>query len=101
MDCYCNDYHDDGDHGAGRAILEMMEQYQITTKVVFVARFVNTQKLGADRIQAYMAAAASVINTFPQSTGNKLITVDNKWQGVPQQKEENHKRGCFPPKFAN
>ena len=80
-----NDYCDDDDHGAGKPVLELMEQNQITNRAIFIVRNVGS-KLNADRVPAYIETAKHVIATFPENTMTKqkqYITIDNT-RSAPQ-----------------
>ena len=59
---YTMDFHDNGDHGASRAILELLKQNDVGCRVVFVVRFCTEEKLGPNRIHMYQKAASSAIN---------------------------------------
>ena len=64
-DHYCQDFHDNGEHGAGKRLLEMMKQNSITNRAIFVLRYCTDKKIGANRFTVYLKAAASAINLNP------------------------------------
>ena len=55
------DFHDDGEPGSGRVILQMMEEMGLTNRVVFVIRKYGGTKMGAVRFAYYKAAAKAVL----------------------------------------
>ena len=64
------DYADDGETGAGRALLAVMQNNSITHKAIYVARFCGPTKLGGKRFDSYIRAAQEVIRKYPI---NKLL----------------------------
>ena len=65
-----SDFHDDGEPGAGRAVLDMMERKQMTGKVVFIARKYGGIKMGSDRFVCYLKAAKSCLGLDPDEPEN-------------------------------
>ena len=55
------DFHDDGEPGSGRVLLQLMEEQQMTNKVLFVVRRYGGVKLGALRYECYRRAALSAV----------------------------------------
>ena len=55
------DYHDDGEPGAGRVVLDLLQQKGITNKAVFIARKFGGVKMGLDRFQCYVQAARACL----------------------------------------
>ena len=86
----CCDFQDDEDHGAGRAIAQLLCDNDIQAKAVFIARY-SSMKLGNLRFQAYTNAAAAVLNQAPYNTilqKEQMCCTDIPRQEA-QQNEEN------------
>ena len=66
------DYQDDGEHGGGRALLELLKGNKITCCALFVARYCKSEKLGSIRFQRIQEAAAKALN---MSTLNPFTNV--------------------------
>ena len=62
------DFQDDGETGAGRAILNYMLANDIHHKVIVVARICGKAKLNQERLQAYVNAAFNVMQTNSYNT---------------------------------
>ena len=58
-----NDYQDDGENGAGRAVLNYLCDNKLSNKAIFIARICGRAKLNQDRLAAYVRAAHSVMTT--------------------------------------
>ena len=58
-----NDYNDDGEFGAGKLLLKMLTENQITSRAVFVVRYCHGQKIGVIRHECFKRAAAGAINS--------------------------------------
>ena len=56
-----NDYCDDGEPGAGRYILRILQQNSLQGRVVFVNRYYGGVKMGTDRFACYANATLSVL----------------------------------------
>ena len=54
---YGNDFHDDGEPGAGRQILKYMTDENIKNTAIFVARRYGGVRMGPDRFECYVEAA--------------------------------------------
>ena len=65
MDHELCDYQDDGDHGCGRPILQMMQRNNIIQRAIYVARYTGEYKLGNSRYDAYTEAAKLVVRQAP------------------------------------
>ena len=74
---YNQDFVDDEEHGAGRAILQRMLENNIHQRVFFVARICGAEKLGAKRIEAYLEAADEVLKQQPFNT---ILKVNQTFQ---------------------
>ena len=57
------DFHDDGEPGAGRVLLQVLQDYDIRSRAVFVIRHYGGVKLGAGRFDCYKTAMISAINS--------------------------------------
>ena len=60
-----SDFCDDGEHGAGRQLLNYMKEKDIHNRVIFVVRFFGGEKLGTKRFECILKAAESVLNNSP------------------------------------
>ena len=69
------DYEDDEDPGAGRAILQYMRRNNITHKAIYVVRFCGKTKLESNRLKYYSDAAREVITKWPH---NSLLKQDQQ-----------------------
>ena len=58
---YSKDYQDDGEYGAGRILLDVLEAKNMDKTVIFVARKYGGIKMGADRFTMYAYAAKSAL----------------------------------------
>ena len=58
---YTRDFHDDGEPGAGRVVLDLLERNQIANKVVFIARKYGGIRMGSDRFVCYLKSAMSCL----------------------------------------
>ena len=74
---YGKDYHDDGEPGAGRLILELMEQNGIQQKAVFVARRYGGIRMGTKRFSCYLKAARSCLG-LPQEDEDAVKEIKNR-----------------------
>ena len=55
------DFQEDGELGAGRALLQFMELNQLKNRVIFVVRFYGGIKIGASRFTCYKQAAMNAV----------------------------------------
>ena len=80
---HSDDYQDDGEPGAGRSILKLMEDNNISNQVVFVARRYGGIRMGADRFQCYVqsAKAALLTHNLPLSTVSNSINTPHQKKG--------------------
>ena len=58
---YTHDFHDDGEPGAGRVLLDLLERNNIQNKVVFIAQKYGGVKMGSDRFVCYLKDAMSAL----------------------------------------
>ena len=84
------DYQDDGEPGAGRAILNILETKQCAGTAVFVARNYGGIRMGADRFLLYAQAAKSALGINPnehieKKTRNVTRRKHNMQQNQQQQ----------------
>ena len=68
---YIKDFQDDGEPGAGRVLLDILEDRNLNETAIFVARKYGGTKMGADRFTMYSYAAKSAL-------GIELSTVIEK-----------------------
>ena len=66
-DFFNTDHCDDGEHGAGRAILSYMKENDITDRVIFVVRYFGGVKLGPKRFEKITEAVRDVILQLPNT----------------------------------
>ena len=57
-----SDFHDDGEAGSGRVLLQMLEERGLTDICVFVVRKYGGVKIGADRFKLYKEVVREVID---------------------------------------
>ena len=69
--CYSKDYHDDGEPGVGRQILDLMVAKQLKNKVIFAVRHYGGTKMGTDRFTCYMKAVKSALGIDPNEVIKK------------------------------
>ena len=62
------DYCDDEEHGAGRAVLELLKRQNLSNRTVFIARKYGGTKLGPERLTCYTEAAINAIQKAPHNT---------------------------------
>ena len=67
---HLHDGCDDGESGAGAALLREMENSNITNKAFFIVRYCGDQKLGPARLKTYIEAAAALLKQKPM---NKIL----------------------------
>ena len=65
---YNRDYADDGEHGAGRAMLNAMVKACMTNKAFFVVRMCGQEKLGGSRLTSYVQAIKNHIQQHPMNS---------------------------------
>ena len=68
---YDHDHADDGEHGAGRIILDILKSNQIKQKAVFIARFSRDGKIGGKRTKGYTDAVQKL---FEVNNFNKVLS---------------------------
>ena len=61
----CQDFVDDEEHGAGRAILLNLQNSNIENKAVFVVRICSKTKLEENRIDCYLDAVENLFKEYP------------------------------------
>ena len=65
--CYAKDYHDDGEPGAGKQVLQILKENMLEDTVLFVARKYGGIKMGANRFICYKKAASLAIGLRAES----------------------------------
>ena len=60
---YSQDYHDDGEPGAGRVALNILTQNNVKNRVVFIARKYGGVKMGSERFQCYAEVTKAALLT--------------------------------------
>ena len=58
-------YCDDGEHGAGRALLNLLSANKMIAKATYVARYTDGNKMGNIRFQKYVQASVATIRAAP------------------------------------
>ena len=64
-DMFRSFFCDDGEHGAGRVLLDHMKEHEYMDRVFFVVRYYGGTKLSADRFTCVIRAAENVMNEVP------------------------------------
>ena len=59
---------DDGEIGAGRRLLQLLQKNEIEARAVFVVRYYGGMKMGTDRFQCYEEAVKGAILAHPFNT---------------------------------
>ena len=67
------DYHDDGEIGCGKRLLQLLQNHDLKKFAVFIARKYGGIKMGASRFDCYMNAAVSAINQYKKE--NKMMEI--------------------------
>ena len=70
------DFCDDGEPGAGRALLEILRNQNMKNKVIFVTRKYGGVKMGSSRFECYRAAAEVVLKAHPW---NEILSIKQQW----------------------
>ena len=85
------DYCDDGYHGAGCFLLELLIRSDCQNRAIFVARFPRGQKLGVAHFKCFAEVAKSALEAMPY---NYITNADQgiKQQTMQEQKSEGHMR---------
>ena len=112
QEIYAKDYHDDGETGAGRILLEIMERYGVKQKAVFIARKYGGVKMGVDRYTCYTNALKSCLGidindepdlqqqSPPQNQHNRRGNVSNyRGRGRGNYGRQNY-RGARPKSYG-
>ena len=82
----CRDFHDDGEPGSGRVLLQLMQERQLENRVIFVVRRYGGVKLGSTRFEGYRQAAISVL----EDELNASVSSNNPIHEVPLETLEQH-----------
>ena len=91
-DIYSSDFHDDGEAGAGRHVLQLMERHNITCKAVFIARRYGGIRMGASRFTCYQRAAMSCLGITQDIENHNIVKGDvNQTRNPPSQ----YRRGGY------
>ena len=70
---YTKDFHDDGEPGVGRMLLDLMEQKQLKNIVVFATRVYGGIRMGAERFSCYMKATKTCLGLNPDEEVEKPL----------------------------
>ena len=86
--CYQKDYHDDGEPGAGRQLLQLLKENLCEDTVVFVARKYGGIRMGPNRFSCYVNAACNALNINAPEVNVRqgTRTANNRQQQTPQDK---------------
>ena len=68
------DFHDDGEPGSGRILLQFLEERNLRDKVIFVVRKYGGVKIGSSRFACYRQAATSALNEELDSSSCSIET---------------------------
>ena len=85
----CNDYLDDGDHGCGRVLLELLTNNRIDCRAIFVARY-SANKLGQERYGSYATAACKAVNQSAYNSITKSEQLINEDTDVDMEATSNN-----------
>ena len=69
---YTQGFCDDGEPGAGRIILQTMQQNKLENRVFFISRQYGGIRMGAERFECYTQAAKQVLQAYPFNSILKL-----------------------------
>ena len=83
---YSTDYFDDEEHGAGRAIMDLMKKFQLKGRAIFVARKYGGVRMGTDRFECYVEAAKGSVMSDPS------VKIDFSNPPVPAFKKEKNQQ---------
>ena len=89
---YQQNFCDDGEPGAGRTLLSMMQRSNLMNRVIFVARKYGGIRMGTDRFECYEQAGKIAVMEAPQ---NEVL--GHRQTVVPKQKVS----AQSVPKFAS
>ena len=88
---FCQDFCDDNEPGAGRALLNYMLQQNITNCVIFIARKFGGIKMGASRFECYVEAGKlAVKDTMPKEQVTQTQTYQKTIPKPPHHDQENN-----------
>ena len=73
------DFEDDDEPGAGRTLLQVMQENDIQKKVFFVVRHCGKVKLGKKRLPSYLLAATANLKQFPMNNLEKKKQTFDNW----------------------
>ena len=85
-----SDYHDDGEPGSGRVLLNFLQSRNIQNASLFVVRRYGGVKLGADRFNLYEEAARSILDPQDQlinAARAKTPNPPNQQNNTPQDED--------------
>ena len=86
---YSKDYHDDGEPGAGRTLLNILVQNNLQNCVVFVARKYGGVRMGPERFQCYAESVKAAL----MSHGIQIKSSS----GPDYKKRQNEQQSMGPP----
>ena len=89
---YTRDFFDDGEAGAGKAILDFMISNKLENRVFFITRKYGGIKMGAERFQCYL-------NTVKNLT-EKALGIQQKEEMVNAEQELHKSASSIPPHSA-
>ena len=90
------DFDDNEDYGAGRSILQWMQNNDLINKAIYVVRFCGRNKLGAKRLTSYVNAACSVmnVNNYNSVLGRpQTVTANTAQKGQPGMNKHRYTTG--------
>ena len=92
---YTNDFCDDEEPGAGRTLLQLLNQYEISERVIFVTRVYGGQKMSSDRFECYKQAGKLAImqdDQYKNSTLRQVFPPDNPRNNPQRNNPEENRR---------
>ena len=94
---FCSDYQDDGEPGAGRALLQILKDNKLENQVVFVIRRYGGTRLGATRFSCYKQAALESLGIDPTTQMKTPVgNADFDQSAVPQLRGNPARRPYYP-----
>ena len=92
---YTQGFCDDGEPGAGRILLEFLQQNKISSKAVFVTRKFGGIKMGQDRFDCYIQAIKAVCILHPF---NKILNCDQPLLSPDEKLQQQARKRDYPKK---
>ena len=94
---------DDGEHGAGRTIYQLLEDQDTFNKAIFVVRFYGNKHIGLVRFQLITAAAKTAMARLTAQPNNRTVEANQRKQyeappvQPPGPQQSTHSSPMAPP----